>query len=659
MNKEMKPKKARKKQSKRMITLLVIVVLGLSAVLYAASASRSATPKLQDADTVSLHKTEITNAISVSGQIDSSNVINIYSSLINYPVKQVLVKVGDKVKKGDVLAEMDVTSLEYDIKQARNDLSNAERTRQTEKKNNQNSIANAENALSSAVVAEDRQRLAHEKSLADLKEAEAAIVKPFDPYTYNQAITEAQATLDKRRADLQEAGTKLDNETNAFDTYAYDHAIQEAKVVLERKTTELAKAKKDKDSGYIYFDSSSYSSMVNTAQVSVDRSQKDYDLALAENNNDLTAPAVVAARRILEDAASSLSRAKNDMNKAQLDFFSSTKSTVDAATSKVTSAQNEWEDAQKAYDKATTDLDRARKKSVEDATKNVNVATIAVQDAERAHTTAMTDRQRAQDKAGEDNTKQLTAAKRSVADSEKSLEAAKLSVSGAQNSLQQAKLAGLSSSSSSANQQVILDKLLDQLSQAKIIASGNGTVTAVNAKAGTNPNGTLFTLEDTHLLYVSAKVKEYNLKQLSIGQRVSIATDATNRTVFEGELIYISPKAVSEAGSTNVEFEIWVAIKQPTEQLKIGMNAFLEIIIERKNEVYVVPLSALITNEQGTFVRSLIGEQTVDLPVTIGIKTSTSVEIAGEGIKEGVLILNSPDTSPAAADSSLLNGVGM
>lgn len=659
MNKEMKTKIAGKRRPRRVIALLVVVVLGLGAVLYAANAGRSAAPKVQDADTVSLHKTEITNAISVSGQIDSSNVINIYSSLINYPVKRVLVKVGDKVKKGDVLAEVDVTSLEYDIKQARNDLQNAERTQQTERKNIQNSIANAENALSSAVVAEDRQRLAHEKSLADLKEAEAAMVKPFDPYTYDQAITEAQATLDKRRTDLLEAKTKLDNETNAFDTYAYDSAIQEAKVLLERKTTELTKAKKDKDSGYIYFDGQSYTVALNAAQAAADLSQRDYDRILAENNNDLIAPAVVAAKGIVNDAMAALARAKNDYNKAQLDFFQSTKSTVDAATAKVTNAQNEWEDAGKAYDKATKDLERARRKAVEDAAKNVNVATIAVQDAERAHATAMTDRQRAEHKAGEDNAKQLTAAKRNVADSEKALEAAKLSVSGARNSLQQAKSGGMSATSSAANQQITLDKLLDQLGQAKIIASGSGTVTAVNAKAGTNPNGTLFTLEDTQLLYVSAKVKEYNLKQLGIGQRVSISTDATNRTVFAGELIYISPRAVSEAGSTNVEFEIWVAIKQPTEQLKIGMNAFLEIVIDRKNDVYVVPLSAIITNEQGTFVRSLAGEQTVDLPVTLGIKTSTSVEIAGEGLEEGVLILNSPDTSPAATDSSLLIGVGM
>ena len=64
-----------------------------------------------------LSKGKIVNSINVLGEIKSKNSTNVYSTL-NNPVKEVKVKVGDKVKAGDVLAILDSASLEKDIEQA-------------------------------------------------------------------------------------------------------------------------------------------------------------------------------------------------------------------------------------------------------------------------------------------------------------------------------------------------------------------------------------------------------------------------------------------------------------------------------------------------------------------------------------------------------------
>lgn len=646
MKKEGKQNKAKKKYSKWVVTIIVVAILGSGVAIYASSfASSSTTSASQSLNTITLSKTEISNTISVSGQIDSSNVINIYSSLSNYPLKEVLVEIGGRVEKGDVLARIDTTNLEYDINQAKNDLENAKKTLGSEKQNNQNSIVNAQNSLNSAIVSQDKQQLAYEKSLADLKEAEETIVKPFDSYTYDNAIIEAIVTLDNKKADLAETENKLKTETNTFDAYTYENAINDAIINLDRKKSELVKVINERNSGSSSFNSASYDIAINTALVNVTRSQKDYDDALLANSNDATVPEVIAAKRALEDAQASLNVAYNERSKAQSDYSSSSQSTQNAADSKVTNAKNEVDDAQKSYDKAVKDLVRAKGKAIEDATKSVNTAKTAVSDAQRAYDNAVTDLQRAKDKAAEDNATQLATAKRNAAETAKSLESANLSVTNAQNSLSQAKSNGLTNESNVANQQIALDKLLDQFAKAEITASESGTITEISAKVGTIPNGILFTIEDTNLLYVSAKVKEYNLKDLSIGQSVFIATDATDKEVFDGDIIYISPKAVSEAGSTNVEFEIWVAIKKPNENIKIGMNAFLEIVINSKKDVFAVPLSAIITNENGTYVRSQSGNENIDIPVEIGIKTITSAEISGEGIEEGLIILSAPNVN--------------
>lgn len=566
----------KKKYSRWIALAVVVLLLGLGVAIYLSVASRRAASDAHSLSTITLSKTEISNTISVSGQVDSSSVTNIYSLLLNYPVEEVLVETGDRVEKGDTLAKIDTTSLDYDINQAKNNLKNAKKSLETEKQNNQNSIVNVQNTLDSAIVSRDRQQLAYEKSLADLREAEEELLKHFDSYTYDNVITEAKVTLDKKIADLAEAENELNSEKYAFDAYTYDNAINDARIKLDRNLADLEKAVNDKE---------------------------------------------------------------------QADIYDSNQSAIDAADAKVTAARNAVEDAQRTYDKAVEDLNRAYDRAVENATKSVDTAKIALLDAQRAYDKAVTDLQRAKDKAAEDNATQLATAQRNAADAAKSLESAKLSETNAQNNLNQAKSKALTGESNVANQQIALDRLLDQFANAEITSSESGTITAVNAIEGTNPSGILFTIEDTNLLYVTAKVKEYNLKDLSIGQKIFITTDATGNEVFEGEIIYISPTAVSEAGSTNVEFEIWVEIKNPNENIKIGMNAFLEIIITSKKDVYAVPLSAIITNENGTFVRSKTGNVTIDIPVEIGIKTSTSAEISGNGIEDGLIILSAPNVN--------------
>jgi len=574
MAKSDKQNDAKKKNAKWIALAVVLLLIGIGVAIYLSVTSRRAASDANSLNTITLSKTEISNTISVSGQVESSIVTNIYSLLLTYPVEEVMVETGDRVEKGDTLAKIDTTSLEYDINQAKNNLKNAKKSLETEKQNNQNSIVNVQNTLDSAIVSRDRQQLAYEKSLADLREAEEAVVEPFDSYAYDNAITEAKVTLDKKNADLVEAENDLNSEIYAFDAYTYQNAINDARIKLDRNLADLEKAINDKE---------------------------------------------------------------------QADIDNSNQSALDAADAKVTAARNAVEDAQRAYDKAVEDLNRAYDRAVENATKSVDTAKIALRDAQRAYDKAVTDLQRAKDKAAEDNATQLETAHRNVTDAAKSLESAKLSVTNAQNNLNQARSKALTGESNLANQQIVLDRLLEQLADATIIALESGTITAVNAKEGTNPSGILFTIEDTNLLYITAKVKEYNLNDLRIGQQILITTDATDTEVFEGEIIFISPTAVSEAGSTNVEFEIWVKFLNPNENIRIGMNAFLEIIVTSKKNVYAVPLSAIITNENGTFVRSQTGNETIDIPVVIGIKTSTSAEISGNGIEDGLIILSAPN----------------
>jgi len=654
----MKKEKSAKRKFLTRWTVIVtgIAVLSGGVIIYNNTRQRAEALAANAAPIITLQKTSITHSLSVSGQADSESVVNVYSSLTSHPVQSVGVTVGDRVQAGTVLAVIDTTNLHYDITQAENNLANAQKSLETELQNNQNSITNAQNSLQSAIVSRDKQRLAHEKSLADLQEAEANLIKPFDTYTYDTAIQDATVNLTRRQEALRTAEADLAEAQTEFDSYTYQNAVTEAQITLDKRMSDLKEAEDALQTEQTAFDNYNYQNTINDAKTRLDRAEDDFQ-KLKDARTPEKDDRYITAENAVTDAQTVYDKALTDSERAQ------TKAVEDAEKA-LSSAQNAADDALRAYERAATDLSRAQTNaadanvnSVKSAQTSVDTARNAAEDAQRTYDKAVTDLDRAQEKAAEDNEKQLATAARNAADAEKSLASANLSVTNQQNALAQAQAKTPSNEANVANQQIALDKLLDQLAKAEIKAPAAGIITAVNVTEGTNPGGILFVIEDTEMLFVSAKVKEYNLPDISIGQAVRITTDATGAEVFDGEITYISPKAVSAAGATNVEFEIKAVIHQSNEQIKIGMNTFLEIVLHEKADVFTIPLSALITNEQGRFVRTEANDL---LPVTIGIQTSTTIEIAGESLTEGLRIISGEATATPGQNSmpGMMGGFG-
>ena len=654
-------KNAIQKVSKKIKSIKKPVLIGITIALillilliFRTIGGKSGKASVTDStSTITLAKTDIQNILSISGQIDSADTINIYTSLNSYPIEEIFVEVGDKVEEGELLAQIDTTNLEYEIKQAKNNLKNATESFNTEKQNYQNSIINAKNSLDSAIISRDKQQLSYEKILAEYKKAEETMLKSFDSYTYDNTIDESYITLKRKLDELKDAENEHLEARKDFDDYTYQNTIADARAKLNRALDDLRDAREDLRTQKNDFDDYTYESAIREAKTKLDNeNEKLQELKNQKNNQDFEFDSnspnaeleqeqaikdidnqIKAAEQAVADAERSYNRAIGNLEQAR-------DNAINTAEKNLDSAKNSADDAQRTYDKAITDLERAQDSSIESAKDKIKSAQKAVDDAQRTYDKAISDLKRAQNDYIEDNEGKLIATKQNLADAEKSLESSNLNVANAENSLKQAKSKATPSNSSVSNQQITLDKLIEQMEKSRIKATGTGTITSIGAIEGTNPTGVLFVIEDTNMLYVAAKVKEYNLKDLSLGQKSLVTTDATGTEIFDGEIIYISPKAVTEAGSTNVEFEIWVKICDPDENIKIGMNAFMEIILEEKQDTFVVPLSAIISNEEGDFIQYQSHEEISLLPIEIGIKTTTSAEIFGEGLVDGMIIIS-------------------
>ena len=212
-------------------------------------------------------------------------------------------------------------------------------------------------------------------------------------------------------------------------------------------------------------------------------------------------------------------------------------------------------------------------------------------------------------------------------------------VSQAKEQLSQAKTALENASSSDT-----LDELKSQLEECSLKAEQSGTVTSLNATVGSSCSmEAAATIQDLNSLQVDITIKEADINNASIGQACHITSDASTETL-EGTLTQIDPT------SNNGSFGATVTITSLSDDIHIGMNASVEIIVSSSENVYQVPLDAVGEENNEKFVyRKTSGEGTdmqfEKITVTTGASNDYYIEISSDELSEGDVVRSSADLS--------------
>ena len=657
----------KKKSKKRLIIIGIIgvLIIAVAVIIMRGRAARRAAAAVRPQETLVLGKSDMTHSLSVSGVVESGRVTNVYSTL-SYPVREVHAKVGDKVKAGDILAVLDTTNLENDIAQAELNYENVLISASEEQRSLKNSITNAQMQLDSSQITLERQKVNLARAENDLKEAMKDIEEPFDSYRHDLTISDALTALERRGEDLQKAIDDYNKALNDFDDYSYRHSINEAKIALDRRKADVATAEKDladEKAGRRSSDSNVTTiwdnlvkarADVNTKTAARDAAQAAYDAIPAEDTEEKA-----NALKVLNDAKAALTLAINTERTLEDNYYSASDSysvqrdaAIRSAERALESAKRARDDAQRVFDKANKDLERAQKDAVDSFERAMEKAQNTYADAQKQYENALKDKQRALDDYVKNNDTKLTNIKKTIEDSKNQLRSAENSVASARNSLEQAASRPATSDISVRGQELNLEKLNKNLANGTIVATVDGVITESNIKVGASPSGILFVIEQTDDLYVSARVREYNLSSVSVGLDTEISTDATGSRIYKGVITYISPKAVSAAGSTSVEFEVKSKLFAQDDIIRIGMNAFLNIIMDTRVDVYSVPASILVVREDGEYVVELSNGVRNEIKVTTGLRTSTNTEISSPELYDGMRLLVDPEGKLSVSSTS-------
>ena len=147
----------------------------------------------------------------------------------------------------------------------------------------------------------------------------------------------------------------------------------------------------------------------------------------------------------------------------------------------------------------------------------------------------------------------------------------------------------------------------------------SGVLTQQDAKIGqlASPGTPLVSIMGNGGFEVDAGVSDTDVGKLAVGDKVSMTLDAFPNETFAGSVFYIAPAETNTQGV--ITYLIKISFDTPDPRLKSGLTANVDIQAKQDDNVLILPQYAILQNDSGTFVETLVGKTATTTPVTLGI----------------------------------------
>lgn len=229
------------------------------------------------------------------------------------------------------------------------------------------------------------------------------------------------------------------------------------------------------------------------------------------------------------------------------------------------------------------------------------------------------------------------------------LEKTEFALSAAQDALKKVSDSSAAALGLQIKQEVLATKK-DNLDKANIKSPISGTVTRVNAKLGRIATAqdqmkALFVVENLSDLIIDVTISEYDISNIVVGQSVRITSDVLGMgNTLEGKVSRIAPTGEAVVGAATKEMRVPVEIKVLGGDKKIiaGVNAKVDILIARRENVLNLPLEAILEEGEEKFVLLANDDVIKKVPVTTGLESITNVEITSDTLKSGDKVVLNP-----------------
>jgi len=571
--------------------------------------------------TALIERGSIIQTVSETGTVKSSSEIDLSFQNQGKLAKKYF-KIGDTVKSGDVLAELDYSGLEiqkleaeanYDVaKQGLNKLVAG--------------ATNSEIAISQASV--DQARITFDAATNEY-------AKTVD--SANESISQAEKTVND-----------LESHTSA-DITSYEQAVSSAETTLmNTKSTYQTSIDNHKETSLVTIDSKN--AIANTALDSIYRIVNDED---ADDLISVRSPQyLINTKDAYSDATAMTTTADNILELAKLNpskdniilaiddslellskTFESLQSCFSALENTVTSSAftlSELDAFKTTISTQKTNVSTAIS-SVQSAKQNVNDALLAYTTNVNSATDSLTSAQATYNDAVKTAKNSLSTAKFS-GDKQKVMAESVVNKAKEAWNLAQAQLEDLLSSANKYDvalseaqirqAQASLDRVNRDIENSIITSPIDGTITKMAYEVGEQvPVGqTAVSVLGEKNFEIEVLISEADISKMSVDDKTEVTLDAFSDDVkFYGKVVFIEP-AETEIQDV-VYYKVTISFEPEGRSIKSGMTANIIITTAEKSDVLIIPSRAIIEKAyEGKTTRVLKGGEVQERSIATGLR---------------------------------------
>jgi len=617
-----------------LIILSIATIVGLTTVFVLASKQKEISYK-----TFEVKMGDIVQTVSETGTVKASTEIDL-SFLNNGKIQRLNFEIGDYVLKGQLLAELDYSSLVISKQEAQANYDVAVETlnkllagaTNEEKTLSEATVKQAESAGLSAKNEMSRVRASGaesisqaEKTLFDLESNTEETMT-----TYEQAIITAETSLNNIKITNQQA---IDDSRDSA-LIAIDDKISLANVALDAVNRVINDDDADnhlsvKNTAYLNSAISTYNegqkqkltsgSSLATAKISLSQSSVNSALLNSIYLLDISLSSLENIFSALENSVTNSS-----FTQADIDSYKSTISihlvTINAAVSSLKNADQNYKSAILAYN--------TKVKSADDV----------LAQSKSSYSNAVLNAQNALSTAKISSEQQITLAQSKVNASEEAL-----SVAEAQRDkiLARANSHDITLARAKIRQaQASLDSVSKQIDNNQIKAPINGLITNVNYNVGEQftMGKAVVTLLGEGDYEIEVLISEADIAKVKIDDSAEITLDAfSDDNIFKGSVSFIEP--AETIIQDVIYYLVTIKFDPKKEKIKSGMTANIIITTNQKSNVIAIPSRSIKNKDNGKFVQLLIDGQVKDQKIITGVRgDGANIEIV-DGLKSGDVLI--------------------
>jgi HlyD family secretion protein len=181
------------------------------------------------------------------------------------------------------------------------------------------------------------------------------------------------------------------------------------------------------------------------------------------------------------------------------------------------------------------------------------------------------------------------------------------------------------------------------LALARLEAPISGTVTQVNIKAGdqVSPGTAAIRIDDLSSLLVDVRVSEVDINKITVDQPVNLTFDAILGADYRGVVSDVSPVGQNIQGI--VEFVVTVELGDSNGEVKPGMTAGVNVVVNQLDNVVLVPNRAVRVLDGQRVVYVLRNGSLESVTVRLGASSDTMSQVLESDLQSGdTIVLNPP-----------------